>query len=94
MEKEEFIKIINSIIKIDDTITKLYDIGIDIINSPLYDYVKIADTLWTCIYGKEGMDIINWWLYESVDKIITVDDKNIDVTQVENLYNFLNKYYG
>lgn len=94
MKKEEFIKIINTITKIDDIITKLYDIGVDIVNSPLYDYVGIADTLWTYIYGKEGMDIINWWLYESVDKIITIDDENIDVTKVEDLYDFLNKYYG
>ena len=94
MKKEEFIKIINSIIKIDDTITKLYDIGVDIVSSPLCDYGIITDILWTYIYGKEGMDIINWWLYESVDKIITIDGENIDVTKVEDLYDFLNKYYG
>lgn len=94
MKKEEFIKIINTITKIDDIITKLYDIGVDIVNSPLCDYVRIADTLWTYVYGDEGMDVINWWLYESVDKIITIDGENIDVTKVEDLYDFLNKYYG
>ena len=40
------------------------------------------------------MDIINWWLYENVDKIITIDGEDIDVTKVEDLYDFLNKYYG
>lgn len=94
MKKEEFIKIINTITKLDYTITKLYDIGVDIVNSPLCDYVRIADTLWTYVYGDEGMDVINWWLYESVDKIITIDGENIDVTKVEDLYDFLNKYYG
>lgn len=94
MKKEEFIKTINILTKIDDTITKLYDIGVDIVNSPLCDYGIIADILWTCIYGEEGMDIINWWLYENVDKIITIDGEDIDVTKVEDLYDFLNKYYG
>ena len=94
MKKEEFIKTINILTKIGDTITKLYDIGVDIVSSPLYDYGIIADILWTYIYGEEGMDIINWWLYENVDKIITIDGENIDVTKVEDLYDFLNKYYG
>lgn len=94
MKKEEFIKTINILTKIDDTITKLYDIGVDIVSSPLCDYGIIADILWRYIYGEEGMDIINWWLYENVDKIITIDGENIDVTKVEDLYDFLNKYYG
>lgn len=94
MKKEEFIKTINILTKIDDTITKLYDIGVDIISSPLCDYGIIADILWTYIYGEEGMDIINWWLYENVDKIITINGEDIDVTKVEDLYDFLNKYYG
>lgn len=94
MKKEEFIKTINILTKIDDTITKLYDIGVDIVSSPLCDYGIIADILWRYIYGEEGMDIINWWLYESVDKIITIDGEDIDVTKVEDLYDFLNKYYG
>lgn len=94
MKKEEFIKTINILTKIDDTITKLYDIGVDIVSSPLCDYGRIADILWTYIYGEEGMDVINWWLYENVDKIITIDGENIDVTKVEDLYDFLNKYYG
>lgn len=32
---------------------------------------------------------IEWWLFEDVEKIITCNDKDIDVTKAENFYDYL-----
>lgn len=37
----------------------------------------------------QDMDLLSWWLYEDVDKIINVDNKEINVEQLEDLYDFM-----
>lgn len=41
------------------------------------------------IFNDEANDYIGWWLYEDVNKIIYVDDIEIEVKTPEQLYDFL-----
>jgi len=38
-------------------------------------------------------DYINWWLYEDVDKVVYIEDKEIKVETPEELYDFLIHFY-
>lgn len=40
-------------------------------------------------------DWIDWWMYEDVEKIVYYPDENkkVDITKVEDLYNFLVENY-
>jgi hypothetical protein len=42
--------------------------------------------------GIEDKDLIEWWLYEDVDKIIYVDKKPISVKTLEEFYDFISSY--
>lgn len=42
--------------------------------------------------NEEIEDLINWWLYEDVEKIIWEDDKEIDVSTPGKLYDYLKSY--
>jgi len=35
------------------------------------------------------VDLIYWWLFEDTEKIITLNNKDYDVTHIKDLHNFL-----
>ena len=39
-------------------------------------------------------DLIDWWLYESVDKIVKVDNVAYDITDIKDLYHMLKGEYN
>lgn len=96
--KDEFKEIIESIQKqekINDTITEalnpicegngfFYDGG-RLYRSALIIALKAALDL-------KDKDIIEWWLYEDVDKIIYINDKAISVVSIDDFYDYLIKY--
>ena len=93
LNKEEFIKYINNIVDINKEIDVWLDtLHCNIIESPLIQCVfDMADNVVKLISNgnEEIEDYINWWLYEDVEKIVWVDNKEIDVSTIEKLYNFL-----
>ena len=43
-------------------------------------------------YGEIGLDLIEWWAYEDIDKIITAvasDEVLADLTEMEDLWNYV-----
>ena len=68
MTKENFIKCINAILELEKWCDDLYALGLDITNSKYFNYGVLADNLWLEAFGVEGLDWINWWLYERVVK--------------------------
>lgn len=40
-------------------------------------------------FTEEGCDMIYWWLYEDVKKIIYDEDKEINITDIEDFYDYL-----
>lgn len=91
MKFEDFKQLITLIQNASKYIDTLYDLNVDITNSVLLDsYYKITDKyLNTIVKNGEALDLIYWYLYENVDKVITVKDKSIDVSDIKDFYNFL-----
>lgn len=67
-------------------------LGTELIESPIFNNVAlITDSLVNAMsnYNEATIDLINWWLYEDVDKIIYEDDKEISVKTIDELYNYM-----
>lgn len=94
MNLEKFKKIIYIIKNQNKNISNLYKLGVDIINSDIYEnFNKITNILFESILTKEGVDLIDWWLYENVDKKIydNEDSSKIiaDLNKIEDLYKYI-----
>lgn len=63
------------------------------IESRLYDIPLIMfDTCINSVLTETGADLLFWWLYENVDKIIYLKDgSKIDLTNLDDLLNYLYK---
>ena len=92
MNFETFKELIKAIQDQDKKTNDLYKLGMDITECN-NGYHKIFELLFTSIFTEPGYDIITWWLYDSSEKVITVDDEKYDVLNIENLYNFMEKFY-
>lgn len=78
----------------DKEVTKLYDLGYDLIESPLVEYAdKLFDTLIESYFNEDGVELITWWLWEDVPKKIYIqvgtEESEIDVESIERLYNYI-----
>lgn len=65
MNYEAFEKLIQELESISERYSKLYDLGVDLMNydEPLQ---RINSLLMLEVFGKEGKDWIEWYLYERV----------------------------
>lgn len=63
------------------------------IESRLYDIPLIMfDTCINSVLTETGADLLFWWLYEDVDKIIYLKDgSEIDLTNLDDLLDYLYK---
>ena len=86
---KKFIDLINDQSKIVDT---LYALNVDLIDYA-DNYDKMNQLLFENIYNKDGYDLLMWWLYEGVEKIITFNDIEYDIDNIKNFYDFLELYY-
>ena len=92
MNKEAFIKTINKYKQFIDASDKLNDLGIDLSEGPITDAIDAIFDAWLAEFlNEEDIDIIYWWLFEDVDKIIYDGDEEINVEDIEDLYNYLCK---
>lgn len=106
MNRFQFLEAIELVKKDAEFIEKLYDLGIDTLNCPSVNTQHFFFDKWMeeC-FGKEGADLVSWWLFESVEKKIykegtcskefyskdeKVDGEVIaDLTEVDDLYDYL-----
>ena len=65
MSYKQFKSLIESLQKVSDKYSKLYDLGIDTMNYD-EDYQKIISLLMECAFNEEGKEWIDWYLYERV----------------------------
>jgi len=92
VNKEAFIKTINKYKQFIDASDKLNDLGIDLSEGPITDAIDAIFDAWLAEFlNEEDIDIIYWWLFEDVDKIIYDGDEEINVEDIEDLYNYLCK---
>ena len=101
MDRELFVKQIQLIQQLNIKTDQLKDIGINIIESPLYDIpAKLFDNFIETVCTDDGVDLVFWWLYEDVDKVICehigeAEEQKISLDTVYQLYEYLekNKYF-
>jgi hypothetical protein len=94
--------IIETLLKIkehDEKVHKLYTLGVDIIDfdNSFSQLEKSIPTLLRKEKDKQFgyiQDLVGWWLYEDVDKIIYVDDIEINVDKVVEFVDYLLREYG
>ncbi len=70
MQYKVFNEVIVKLQEVSDKSQKLYELGIDLSNSIENDYSEIITLILRSHYGKEGEDMISWWLYEDVEKVL------------------------
>lgn len=91
ISKKEFVKIIENDRVYHTIIDKIEKYGISIYESePHKCYSALLDILLEQFFNSEGIELIYWWLYEDVDKVITNDDDStIELNSAEDLYDYL-----
>ena len=78
MTYEKFKELIETIEKVRDRSSAIYDLGLDLINFEDMHY-RIINILMQSIFDEEGHDWIDWYLYERVgfnDKVNLATDKD------------------
>ena len=101
MDRELFVKQIQLIQQLNTKTDQLKDIGINIVESSLYDIpAKLFDNFIETVCTDDGADLVFWWLYEDVDKVICenigeAEEQKISLGTVYQLYEYLekNKYF-
>lgn len=99
MTKEEFIKkmkLIQNFMSEQDTLQALINKLTDGFCVPTIGDYLVTELL-DMISDKMNIkydDLFYWWLYEDVDKIIYVDDREIDVGTLEKLYDYIISEYS
>ena len=94
LSKEKFIQYLNSIKNLDYEVDKWEDfLKIDIFESPLFqrsfDLIDIV-IKYLSDNNVNIEDLISWWLYEDVDKLIFLPDgTTIDVETSDKLYDYI-----
>jgi hypothetical protein len=76
MQYKTFKQIVDTLKKTHDNSLKLYKLGIDLSVSVEDGYCRVITALFGVYYGVEGEDVISWWLYEDVEKIVYTKDKS------------------
>lgn len=97
MDKNLFVTGLNTYIKGIKFLEDLDDIGLDLYESPLSTSNDSLFDIWINTFVTEdGSDLIYWWLFEDVDKVIYKDDKIIATLEtVEDLFDYMlsNNYF-
>lgn len=94
LSKEKFIEYLTTIIKYNEEVDKWIDFfKTDIFESPLFqrsfDLIDIV-IKYLSDNNADIEDLISWWLYEDVDKLIFLpDDTTIDVKTPDKLYDYI-----
>lgn len=97
--KEQFEEFIKNYYLFDSYLDKLQKLQIDIIETPLFkQFAKLNDLFLTTNFTEEGVDWVNWWLYERVSFTGEInaayDDsgEEIDLSSPSKLWDLVEKY--
>ena len=90
IESSKFIEYLKSYQSGTTFLEEMDDAGLDLYETPL---TASSDTLFQAwleqILNEEGQDLVYWWLFEDVDKIITDNDNEINVEDIEDFTKYL-----
>lgn len=97
MDRELFAKQINLMKSFNYKIDQIKDFGIDLVETPLFDIpAQMFDNFVSAVCTDEGEDLVFWWMYENVEKVIFEHDeegneKKIPLETVYQLYEYLDE---
>ncbi len=97
---ENFKRFIEASELFNTSVDKLYDLKIDIIESGLFkSYGNVEDVLITSLFKGDGIDYINWWLYERKDytgnisnTLLDFEGNKIEVNSIAELWDLVKDY--
>lgn len=93
MNTNEFISHIKEYLEGVEFLRNMDDAGLDFYETPL---CKSADAMFQAwldqITNEEGQDLIYWWIFEDVDKVITEDGVDINVEDIEEFAKYLKEH--
>jgi len=93
MSKEVFIEYMKAYQKGLSFLENMHDEGLDLYETSLCTSADALFQAWLDqIMDNEGQDLVYWWLFEDVDKVITEDNTDINVESLEDFANYLNEY--
>ena len=87
-------KLINALNQFNDDVTKLSDMGIDMIESPVcLNVYDIFNIVLEDHYGSEGLDWVLWFIYEKqLNPELRAYDHNVEIIKdLDGLYEYLEK---
>lgn len=92
---EEWQKLVNLKNNAEEFVDNLYKVHLDLTESPLYNsYGWLLDMVVKSYTKPDFIDLVNWWLYEDVDKILHVENTDINVITPEKFYNWVKNNGG
>lgn len=98
MKKEFIIEVLTKIKELNHKVHLLYKLGVNIIDLDLA-ISTLEKTIPTILVDEKNDtyknidELVGWWLYENVDKVIAIEDKEINVENIEDFVNFLTENY-
>lgn len=99
--KEQFTKVIEDTLKLNKEYDRWDDFGINLWELPIGDTAaNLADSIWAIVFDEDGVDWINWWIYErpalfegdEVNKAYNEDGSEIPTETVDDLWNIVKEY--
>lgn len=95
MTREQFKECIRKVEGVNEIIDNLDDLGISIMDCPEVFASNDVFMMWVLDeFGEEGEDLVYWWVYEDVDKIIyEPDGTETNLENIDDLYTYLDENY-
>ena len=99
MKKEFIIEVLTKIKELNHKVHLLYKLGVNIIDLDLA-ITTLEKTIPTILLDEKNdsyeniAELVGWWSYENVEKVITVDGGEVNVESIEDFANFLIVNYG
>ena len=85
MKYKVFKEVITKLQEVQEKSRSLYKLGIDLSNYIEDDYSEIITLILKSHYGLEGEDMISWWLYEDVEKVLYENDSDKIVRELKTI---------
>lgn len=91
MKEIEFVYFITDLQRIDADLDELYPT----IELDIYDFYHMCNIYKRSLFGEQGKDYIDWFLYENVNHIIYFGDRVVaDLSTVKKLYDYIANFKG
>jgi hypothetical protein len=91
---EELEDIIENVQEVDRFIDDLSFLSIEVFDTTFTNnFYRLFDKLLNVYFTEAGLDLIYWWIYEDVDKVLSrKGEEDINVKELLDLYNYMSEH--